>query len=228
MSELHPWIILFDIDGTLLTVNKNFNRPLLREILDELEIDYPDMEKDSFSGRTDHDIFNSFLVNHDYDRELYQSIKQTYLERLQKGLSKDHVVRHKHVDDVIDYFTTASCIQGLLTGNYPEAAELKLRAANIDYDFSIGAFGEHDRDRNRLPFLAINQVKGELGIEPNPERFVIIGDTPKDIICGKKAGMKVVAVTTGNFSADELAEHEPDLIIDSLAKPERWFKKIMD
>ena len=36
----HPWIILFDIDGTLLTVNKSFIRPVLKEIIDQLGIDY--------------------------------------------------------------------------------------------------------------------------------------------------------------------------------------------
>lgn len=41
----HPWIILFDIDGTLLSVDSTFNRTHLRRILDELGIDYPDMEK---------------------------------------------------------------------------------------------------------------------------------------------------------------------------------------
>ena len=44
--SLHPWIILFDIDGTLLTMDRTFNRPLLRSIIDELDIDYPQMEKD--------------------------------------------------------------------------------------------------------------------------------------------------------------------------------------
>lgn len=40
----HPWIILFDIDGTMLTVDPGFNLTMLRELLDEHCIDYPDME----------------------------------------------------------------------------------------------------------------------------------------------------------------------------------------
>ena len=48
--SFHPWVILFDIDGTLLTVYRTFNRPLLRGIIDKLNIDYPDMKKTPFLG----------------------------------------------------------------------------------------------------------------------------------------------------------------------------------
>ena len=219
----HPWIILFDIDGTMLTVNSGFNRKLLRELLDEHEINYPDMENDSFSGRTDHDIFTSFLVNHDYDNKLYQKFKAAYLHRLNERLNEDMVERHDHVDEAIEYFSGEGFVSGLLTGNYPNAATYKLKAANIDYDFTIGAFGEFDRDRNKLPFLAIEEVKKLLQIDPDPARFVIIGDTPRDIICAKEAGMKSVAVTTGGYGREELSQHEPDLVIENLANPEKWF-----
>jgi phosphoglycolate phosphatase-like HAD superfamily hydrolase len=184
------------------------------------------MEKDAFSGRTDHDIFTSFLVNHEYDDVLYQKFKADYLNKLDQKLNADLVKRHDFVDEAIQYFSQEGFVRGLLTGNYPSAAGYKLRAANIQYDFTIGAFGEFDTDRNRLPHLALAEVKRKMNINPNPARFVIIGDTPRDVICAKKAGMKVVAVTTGKYGADELAEHNPDVIIDSLENPEAWFSQI--
>lgn len=210
----------------MLTVNRGFNRAMLRELLDEMEINYPDMENDPFSGRTDHDIFTSFMVNHDDADELYQQFKATYLEWLAERLNPELVERHPYVDDAIRYFSGNGFVRGLLTGNYPVAASYKLKAANIDYDFSFGAFREFDRDRNRLPYLAIEEVKKIIGFNPDPSRFVIIGDTPRDVICAKKAGMKCISVTTGSFGKKELAEHNPDLIIESLANPEEWFGKI--
>ncbi|MFN1834904.1 HAD family hydrolase [Balneola sp. MJW-20] len=226
MSQNHPWVILFDIDGTLLTVNEHFNRPLLREILDELEIDYPDMETDPFSGRTDHDIFTSFLVNHDYDQELYQTMKSAYLNRLKNRLSSNDVTRHDHIDWALDYFSQPEFIPALLTGNYPNAAGTKLKAAKIFHNFSFGAFGEHHSDRNQLPHIALDKVRKHLGVDPDPARFIVIGDTPRDVICAKKANMKCVAVTTGKFGKEELSEHNPDLILDDLSEPENWFARI--
>lgn len=228
MSEKHPWVILFDIDGTLLTVDKNFNRPLLRSILDDLKIDYPDMEKDPFSGRTDYDIITSFLVNHDYDEGLYQTFKEHYLNRLQKEITEEHVLRHNHVDEAIEFFSKPGFITGLLTGNYPDAAIVKLKVAEIHYDFAFGAFGEFHKDRNMLPQLALSSIKEMLEIEPDASRFIIIGDTPRDIECAKSAGMRCVAVTTGKFSREELSVYNPSLIIDDLSNPEEWFYKLTD
>lgn len=228
MQESHPWIILFDIDGTLLTVKNNFNRRFIRSLLDEHQVHYPEMEKDSFSGRTDHDIFYSFLVHHDYDEDLYQKVKTAYLKGLGEQLHSEHVDRHEYVDEAIDYFSSEGFVSGLLTGNYPRAATYKLRAANIDYDFTIGAFGEYDKDRNQLPRLALAAVREQMGVEPDPAKFVIIGDTPRDVICARKSGMRCVAVTTGSYDRSALAEHKPDLIIDSLQDPEHWFRALKE
>lgn len=223
----HPWVILFDIDGTLLTVDSSFNRPLLRSIVSGLGINYTGVETDSFSGRTDHDILSSFLESHGADQSLYQQLKQTYLERLATELQTKHIIRHHFVDEAIAFFSSDDFVPGLLTGNFPSAANIKLNAANIRIDYKIGAFGEVHKDRNMLPQLALSKFEQLYDIEANPRKFIVIGDTPRDILCAQSAGMWVVAVTTGSFNRDELAEYNPDLIIDSLKDPELWFQELI-
>ncbi len=222
----HPWIILFDIDGTLLTVKRTFNRPLIRRTLDNLGINYPNMEKEGFSGRTDHDILSSFLVNHDFDESLYQQLKKEYLERTETEMTSEHVIRHGYVDEVLNFFSRINCHIGLLTGNYPSAAKAKLKVADIHFDFEFGAFGEFDKDRNRLPLIALEEVNRRFGYEVDPSRFLIIGDTPRDVECAKFAGMKCIAVTTGRFTEEDLSPLNPDLIIQNLSDPKSWFSKI--
>ena len=97
-----------------------------------------------------------------------------------------HLIRHSHVDEALQYFSSPTFIRGLLTGNYPDAAEAKLCAANIHQEFSFGVFGEFHSDRNMLPQLALKHIQDTLDITPNPQRFLIIGDTPRDVICAKK------------------------------------------
>lgn len=227
MAFTHPWVILFDIDGTLLTVDRNFNRPLLRRIVDDLNIQYDSVETDAFSGRTDHDILTSFLEHHDFDEHLYQQLKREYLRRLQQEIRNEHITRHPHIDEAINFFSEPDFLPGLLTGNFPEAAEVKLKKANIKLDYKIGAFGEFHRDRNILPQLALNKAEALLETPPNPERFIIIGDTPRDVLCAKNAGMRCVAVTTGKFTREELQEHAPDMIIDTMKDPEQWFNQLI-
>jgi phosphoglycolate phosphatase-like HAD superfamily hydrolase len=48
----------------------------------------------------------------------------------------------------------------------------------------------------------------------------VIGDTPRDIACGKALGARTIAVATGRSSRDELAKHQPDFLIDDLSDVE--------
>ena len=47
------------------------------------------------------------------------------------------------------------------------------------------------------------------------ERTVVIGDTPRDIACARADGVRVVAVATGPFGVEELAD--ADAVADSAA-----------
>jgi phosphoglycolate phosphatase-like HAD superfamily hydrolase len=44
----------------------------------------------------------------------------------------------------------------------------------------------------------------------------IVGDTPRDISVAKKYDLKVVAVSTGAFSLEELEKFAPNLLIRNL------------
>ena len=222
----HPWVILFDIDGTLLTVEKSFNRPLLRSIVNDLNINYASVETDPFSGRTDHDILTSFLENHGFDQNLYAQLKSIYLNRITSELTYDHIIRHPFVDEAISFFSGPEFITGLLTGNYPNAAYAKLKAAKIKLSHEIGAYGDYHKDRNMLPKQALARFEEIHGYSGDPRRFIIIGDTPRDIECAKHSNMISVAVTTGMYTHDQLGEYSPDLILDTLKNPEIWFNQL--
>ncbi len=226
MQTEHPLIVLFDIDGTLLTVDSNFTRPLLRQILNALEINYPNMETDAFSGRTDFDILNSFLKNHDYDTDLYEKLKSIYRKKFISLLNKKHIHNISDTHNAIQFLHDKGCYLGLLTGNFQDVAAAKLKIGGYDYDFNFGVYGEFHKDRNELPKMALDFVRKQFKTEPMPEKFVIIGDTTRDIECAKNSGMKAVAVATGKIPKDVLAGYHPDLLLDNLAQPEKWFKKL--
>lgn len=44
----------------------------------------------------------------------------------------------------------------------------------------------------------------------------MVGDSPYDVMAGKRAGCKTVAVLTGDFSRERLKKEKPDYIINSL------------
>jgi hypothetical protein len=45
----------------------------------------------------------------------------------------------------------------------------------------------------------------------------VIGDTPRDIACGRALGARTIAVATGNWSHAQLAKYQPDFLIDDLS-----------
>ena len=49
----------------------------------------------------------------------------------------------------------------------------------------------------------------------------VIGDTPRDIACGKAFGARTIAVATGTWSRDQLAKYQPDFLIDDLSDVRR-------
>ena len=91
----------------------------------------------------------------------------------------------------------------LVTGNIEPVARLKLRAAGIGHHFPSGqgGFGSDHEDRTLLPPIARRRA----GDHPRAGTLVI-GDTPRDIACAHADGLRCVAVTSGPYEAEELAD----------------------
>ncbi len=75
----------------------------------------------------------------------------------------------------------------LLTGNYRDAAAIKLTHFEIFDYFEWGAFSDDSADRNALVPIARGRAE-TYDVPPAAlERVIVIGDTPHDIACAKCA-----------------------------------------
>jgi phosphoglycolate phosphatase len=97
----------------------------------------------------------------------------------------------------------------LVTGNLEPVARRKLASAGIGHFFAAGqgGFGSDAEDRSELPAVARVRAGGW----PR-ERTVVIGDTPRDIACARADGVRVIAVATGPFTPEALAD--ADAVVD--------------
>jgi phosphoglycolate phosphatase-like HAD superfamily hydrolase len=101
--------------------------------------------------------------------------------------------------------TRDHAVLGLLTGNYPTGAALKLRAAGFDPGwFPITAFGDEAPSRPALGALALRKLEERSGASVDPRRVVIIGDTPRDVECAHANGFTAYAVATGRHKIEDL------------------------
>lgn len=215
-------ILLFDIDGTLLHVKKNFLYEIIHQILTEFELSDISLENRSFAGRTDKDIFSELIEEFSHTRGLYESVSARYIKLMTENLSAEYVNLIEGVREAIDFARLHNIPVGLCTGNYREVAYAKVGAVGLHNEFSFGGFGCDHHDRNYLPGLASMEYKEKYNQPAESNRFIVIGDTPNDVRCARFFGAKAVAVTTGGFSTTQFRKHNPDLILDSLRSPKKW------
>ena len=94
-----------------------------------------------------------------------------------------------------------------LTGNYEAIAWLKLERAGIAewFERGQGAFGSDADDREALPAIARRRA-GTSRVPYPREQTIVIGDTPKDIACARADRVRCVAVASGSFGVEALAD----------------------
>jgi phosphoglycolate phosphatase len=107
---------------------------------------------------------------------------------------------------------------GLTTGNVEEAAHVKLSRANLNRFFCFGGFGSDSPDRTELTKIALERGDFVSGSALERDRCFSCGDTPRDVEAGHGAGIRVVGVATGEYTAEELIEAGADAAIESLVE----------
>jgi phosphoglycolate phosphatase len=132
---------LFDIDGTILNVDKNFMYPLIEEILHSFSIDPEIVNRIDYAGHTDASIFRRLLGDRQKDTRLFNRFKQAYINKMDENLTASDVTVFDGAVESVEYLHHRKEFLGLLTGNFKETARIKLRAAGLDQFFSFGAFG---------------------------------------------------------------------------------------
>tara|TARA_B100001123_G_scaffold444213_1_gene592362 strand:+ start:1377 stop:2069 length:693 start_codon:yes stop_codon:yes gene_type:complete len=211
-------LVLFDIDGTLIST-KGAGVKAFGQAFDE-EFGLPEATQSmSFAGRTDLGLVELIFSRNKIEftpPEINRFFK-AYFPRLSGFLPTDNTTPLAGVNELIDSMKQwrPTPVIGLLTGNHPVSAELKLRHYHLWDKFEMGVFGDQSTDRNDVAKYAWDWAQNKWG-DIQPEEILVIGDTQRDIECARTIGAKVLAVATGDSSVEELEEHDPDWAITDL------------
>lgn len=206
-------LVLFDIDGTLLSAQGAARRAFHRALLEVYGTAGP-IATHGFDGKTDPQIARELLSitglpNTAVDQGLPR-LWAVYLRELGSELASP---RHRTIvlPGVLALLReldarSADVVVGLLTGNIQAGAELKLASAGLGPSFRVGAYGSDCERRDGLPPLAVARAREKTGVTFQARDIVIIGDTPSDVTCGQALGVTAIAVATGRYAAAELHE----------------------
>lgn len=233
-------LILFDIDGTLIVSGGAGARAMTRAFEETWGLSDALRHVD-VAGRTDNIILEDALraTGIVAAGEPLERFKRIYCGFLREELESRHGNDAGHgngtgngrpkcvlpgIEPLLDALSARADVSlALLTGNYPESAEIKLRHFDLWRYFEWGVYGNEATDRHDLLPIAIKRHLDRGAPSIDPADVIIVGDTPHDISCAHRGGAKAVAVATGNFTLDALSGCRPDLLIRDLSDPTPFF-----
>jgi len=216
-------LFLFDIDGTLITsggAGEAAWKDAMRSRFDVEE----DLDGIILAGATDARIARELLEKHSIavSAENVAALLDTYLGHLNERIGRHDGKLLPGIVPLLKVLSERSdAVLALLTGNVIRGAEIKLTHYGVWDFFEFGAFADDHHDRNELGKFARARALERHGEEFPPSRIYVIGDTPKDIECGRAIGACTVAIATGHYSSDQLRDHAPDFLFEDLSDTER-------
>ena len=224
-------LVLFDIDGTLLSVN-SVNRRILMDALREVYGTEGSAGTHDFAGKMDSIIIYEVLHNAGLSdgviAEKFDKAKQTYIEMFRMQSKSTDVVLMDGVRKLLDELSAHSeLIVGLLTGNFEGSGRHKLLLPDINHYFPFGAFADDGASRNELPRVAVEKAYKLTGKRFSEQNIIIIGDTEHDIACARVLNAKSIAVATGTYSTEELKKHNPHILYKNLCETDIVISEIL-
>ena len=216
-------LLLFDIDGTLINSGGAGIEALKCALKERFGI-VDGLEDIEIAGMTDSGIIVSILNKHKIpaNAENVAAFLDSYVHFLSRELPRRKGKLLPGVLELLEKLKSRKhVVLGLLTGNLSRGAQLKLGHYGVWHFFEFGAFADDHSDRNQLGSFARARAKEKHGREFTAEEIDVIGDTPRDIACGKALGARTIAVATGSWSRERLAEHDPDILIDDFSEVQR-------
>lgn len=202
--------ILWDVDGTLIA-NDHLGINLYRDAIREVYLIDGSIMELKHDGKTDRQIILEYIASTGSDFSREQEVEANL-----EGRSSSIYLNPISVRTPLAGAMTALAITSklghtnlLMTGNSRNRAHVKLLGAGFDlslFDWDKSAFGSDFAKRNDLAEDLANNINGG----------VVVGDTPGDGSAARAGNFSFIGVTTGVYSAEDLLEYKPVLVLNNL------------
>jgi len=219
---MRPTILLFDIDGTLVSTGGAGRRAIERAFA-ELEGGREACSHFSFAGMTDRAIARAGLqaLGLAPTEEAIARLLARYVGFLDAAIAESPAFRVlPGVAAALDEAGRRRGVAvGLGTGNVAKGAEKKLSHCDLWRHFQFGGFADDSEERGELIRAGATRGAQRVGAELDACRVLVIGDTPKDVAAAAANSFESLAVATGQHPLDELATCRATLAVQDLEDP---------
>jgi phosphoglycolate phosphatase len=226
-------LVLFDIDGTLLTrvrsseegqaisIKEEAFKRMVQRIWSLDEGFYTHVIGRNLRGMTDIQIILELtgrmgIPKSDVLARMSEVKLVLFGEFDRLASTDDHRLEYEvlpGVRELLVELSSRSVKLGLATGNLEHFAAHKLRPLGPYHFFTIGGFGDDHLERSEIVAGAVR--------DGDEARSFLVGDTPRDIMAARDCNIGAVAVATGGYSLSELAAHSPGLLVHDLTERDR-------
>jgi phosphoglycolate phosphatase-like HAD superfamily hydrolase len=216
---MRPTVLLFDLDGTLVSTGGAGRHAIEAAFLDLFGRADACSHLD-FSGMTDRAIARSALsmVGAEATEEAIARLLARYVERLDAALTASRNV--KILEGVVELLDKAAARDdvaiGLGTGNIAAGAQKKLAVCGLWERFPFGGFADDSEERAELILAGARRGAERLARPLERCRVVVIGDTPRDVAAAAANRFESLAVASGSHKLERLVESGATVAVPDL------------
>ena len=213
-------IVLFDLDGTVLTFTDAPPGPG-RSSMDAAMKELFGIERASegvlFAGGTDKAIARALLAKtslpaQEHDAHI-ETVLEAYLRALGRELERRRYVPVGDVVGAVAAVTAMGACVGLATGNVRAGARMKLASAGLEAAFDLAKRG-YGCDAEHRPDVLRAAVQRCAPHARAGAEIVVVGDTRHDVTAARAIGAKVVGVAVSPQARADLEGAGADVIVD--------------
>ena len=223
---MRPTVLLFDIDGTLLTM-AGVGRRALERAFAVHHRSGTSLDGIQFDGMTDRAIVRAALATMGEPTDgtaavtTMDAILGSYVALLTEEVAQTvGLGLHRGILAVLDAAAGWPGVAlGLGTGNIRDGARVKLEHVGIFDRFGFGGFGCDHEERPELLRIGATRGAACLGVPLAACRVVVIGDTPRDVTAAHAIGAEAIGVATGRFGVADLEAAGAMVAFADLAEP---------
>jgi phosphoglycolate phosphatase-like HAD superfamily hydrolase len=208
---MRPTVLLFDIDGTLVSTPGCGRRALERAFTDRYGRTAV-LQGIHFGGMTDRALVRQGLAVVDESvrgpaaEAIIDALLAAYVPLLEDEIARTAAFRlHAGVVELLDALAARPRVAiGLGTGNIRPGARVKLAKLGIHERFGFGGFGCDHEDRAEILRIGAARGAATLGVAVGACRVVVVGDTPRDVAAAQGIGAESLGVGTCGFDPETL------------------------
>lgn len=208
MSNLKYKLIVFDLDGTLISSHETIYKTTVYT-LNELNISNS-FNKDEFVGMIGHhfeDIFQSLAVKVPDIENFIKQFKANYFNFI------DSTELYSGAIELLQELNSNGIYCSILTTKAQDQADSIVEMFNIRKYLKF-VMGRREGIKIKPSGEPLEFIMKELNF--TDKETLMVGDTELDIRCAKNAGVDNVAVTFGYRTIEQIRRESPDFIINEL------------